>query len=145
MLKLENMVSVKQYAELCGIQNIAVYRRIKKRIITAITIGGVQFIDVEKHPPIKRNPYRQRSPGHPYSTVSAVDENARTIGMALLVTAKQYARKAGVRPGSIYRKIVLKQIEAVVIGDVIFIDEEKYPPSQYVLSRKPARKRWEMS
>jgi len=140
MLKLENLVTIKQYAHLCGIQNIAVSRRIKKHIITAITIGGVKFIDVEKHPPLKRNPYRQRSTeAPPYDLNVATDEKGQEVILSHLITAKQYARIVSAKPATIYKKIILKQMEVLIIGDVIFIDVEKYPPSQYALSRKLSR------
>lgn len=145
MLKLENLITVKQYAHLCDIQHIAVYRRIKKHIITAVTVGGVKFIDVERHPPVKRNPYRQRSKEVPfYDLTAATDEKGQGVILAHLITAEQYAGKVGIKPATVYKKIILKQMEALIIGDVIFIDSEKYPPSQYVLSRKPSRKSWEM-
>ncbi len=140
LLKLENLVTVKHYAELCGIKLTAVYRRLATGSIKTLVIGGVKFIDVSIHQPVGRNPKGQRSPGHPYSTTSAADAIGRNITLANLMPARKYARKVRVSTATVYHRIIMKKMEGVIIDDEIFIDTEKYSPSDFLPSRKPARK-----
>lgn len=144
LLKLENLVTVQQYAGLCGIKPTAVYRRLAVGSIKQVIIGGVKFIDVSIHPPMNRNPKGQRSPGHPYSTVTAADAIGRNITLAHLLPARKYARKVRVSTATIYHRIIMKAMETVIIDDEIFIDTEKYPPAEFRPNRKPPRKGWEI-
>ena len=139
MLKLENLVTIKQYARLCGIKPTAVYRRLAKSSIKRVVIGGLKFIDISIHPPVYRNPKGQRSPGHPYHTSTAVNADGSTITLTHLLPARKYARKVSVSTGTVYHRIIMKEMEGVIIDDQVFIDVEKYPPSDFRQIRKPPR------
>lgn len=139
MLKLENLISIKHYASQCGIKPNAVYRRLATGSIKRVVIGGVKFIDIIIHPPVYRNPKGQRSPGHPYGTASAVNPEGGTISLTHLLPARKYARKARVSTATVYHRIIMKEIEGVIIDDEIFIDTEEYPPTDFRQNRKPPR------
>lgn len=144
LLKLENLVTVQHYARLCGIQSIAVNRRIYSGAIRPVKVSGIKFIDITVNPPVKRNPKGQRSPSHPYGIANAADAVGRNIALANLMPARKYARQVRVSTATVYHRIIIKEIEAIIIDDEIFIDTEKFPPEDFRQNRKPPRKGWEI-
>lgn len=139
MLKLENLISIKHYASQCGIKPNAVYRRLATGSIKRVVIGGVKFIDISIHPPVYRNPKGQRSPGHPYDVTSAINAEGDTITLAHLILSREYARKVRVSTATVHHRIILKEVNAVIIDDEIFIDTEENPPAEFRPNRKPPR------
>lgn len=94
-----------------------VFHRVKKRNVSAITVNGHHFIDIQKSPPKKRVNYHKKSEVQPASVPA-------DINLKDLVTVKKYARGKEMRCDSIFERIILGKLGAVIIGDTIFINKK---------------------
>jgi len=116
VIKLENFVSVKEYARLCGVPTRTIHYRVKKRTVSAIKLCGYSFIDVEKSPPEKRANYRQKQ------LLQKASLPPEVVAMNL-ITVKEYAKRKKMRADRIYDSIINGKLEAIVIGETVFVDK----------------------
>lgn len=52
-MKKQKLVSVKKYAELCGVKPITIYKRIERGVLGAWIDNGVTVIDLNENKPKK--------------------------------------------------------------------------------------------
>lgn len=52
-MKKQKLVSVRKYAELCGVSPITIYKRIERLVLEAWIDNGVTVIDIVANPPKK--------------------------------------------------------------------------------------------
>lgn len=118
MIKLENFLSVKQYAWLCGVPNRTIYGRIRSKRVSVVRIGGYYFIDIKKSPPEKRVS-RHTKP------MKGKADLPPGIDYGNLITPEQFADSRKMRASRIYRAILTGQLRAVIAGDTVFVDKDE--------------------
>lgn len=116
MIILKNFLSVAEYAQRCGVPTRTIHYRVKKRTVSSIKLCGYSFIDVEKSHPEKRADYRGK---HLLQKASLPPE----VAALNLITVKQYARSKKMRADRIYDSIITGKLQAIVIGDTVFVDK----------------------
>lgn len=123
MRRLENFVSAKEYARLCGVPVSTIFHRVKNKNVSAITVNKYHFIDIEKSPPQKRVNYYKKSEVQPASVPA-------DINLKDLVSVKKYARRKRMRCDTIFERIILGKLATVIIGDSIFVNRKEILPSE---------------
>lgn len=118
MIVLTNFLSVRQYARLCGVPNRTIYDRVYNKTVSAVKVCGYYFIDVEKSPPEKRVDHRKK-----HLLVKAV--LPPDIDYQNLITVKQFVNRKKMRSDSIYESVILGTLNAVIIGDMVFVDKSE--------------------
>ena len=115
MTLLEDFVSAEEYARLCGVPTATAYDRVKKGHVCGITVCKKHFVDISKSPPQKRvNPNKKPLVPRPVLPPGIVLND--------LVTVKHYARGKQMRCDSLYERIILGKLDAIVIGNCIFVN-----------------------
>ena len=118
LLKLENLVTVKHYAELCGVRRRSIYDRVVQGKVAHISVNGFRFIDLVASPPSKKAPSSQRNTAQAVSFPAHIDRSK-------LTTVHRFAKAHKMRANRFFEAIILGQLKAVVPGDMIFIDKDE--------------------
>lgn len=116
MQKIQHLVSVDEYARLCGVPKATIFYRVKHGLVCYITINGHHFIDPVISPPAKRLVSRKAKRCASAQLPPGLDKRH-------LITVKKYARGKQMRCDSLYEAIILGQLQGYIIGETIFIDK----------------------
>lgn len=101
---------------MCGVLRATALDRVKKGHVCSITVCKKHFVDISKSPPRKRaNPNKKHLVPRPVLPPGIV--------LHELVTVKHYARRKKMRCDSFYERILLGQLDAVIIGNCIFVNK----------------------
>ena len=108
-------LSVSEYAKLCGVQNRAIYERIKKKTIAVLHIHGMDLIDTTQSPPSVMADYRNKNKIHIPILPDDIDRKN-------LFPVKHFAKIKKINPVFLYEQIILERYKGIIIGNEIFID-----------------------
>jgi hypothetical protein len=114
MISLEDLSTVEEYATMCGVTVPTIYKRYRKKYLTAIKIDGLLFIDSKASPPCKFVNYHYKV--KPQNVVLADDINPND-----LVAVYKYASDYNMRPDLFYIMALRGKIKYWIIGDIVFI------------------------
>ena len=115
MKTIPNFLPLGEYAKLCGVENRAIYNRIKNKTLAILHIHGVDLIDTIQSPPTKRGDYRNRSN---LRTPSLPDD----VDVKNLFWVNHFAAEHSIALNALYERIFLGYYKGVIIGGKLFVD-----------------------
>jgi hypothetical protein len=113
-------ITVPDYAKRCGITTRAAYDRVRARTVASLEVDGTVFINIEETPPVKRmNPHDKR-----------LKRNTQHMGHTRLGEWKnvtRYAYEHRITAGVIFRQILTKKLDGLVIADNVYFKPAQMP------------------
>ena len=133
MVNIIYLLTVKDYARLCGVAVRTVQKRIYKHTIYPVIISNIKFIDINRYPSAKRAPHKKKQDKTPPPAMHYINiSDTESVIIKDLVAVRHYAKRLKIRSGTIYERMLRGNIAGIIIGDIIFIDAKKYPPEQFI-------------
>ena len=126
-------VTVPRYAQMCRVsKNNVIYRRIRNKMMRAIKVDGIYFIDPVAYPPKRKISGLKHAP-------TSGQHSPRPARVNKLVSVSNFAKQQKLMPDRVLEKIVIDDAY-VVIGPLIFVDTEKYKETPFRVERRPRPK-----
>lgn len=139
---INDYISVTEFAGLCQINNKAVHERIQRGQLAGIWLDGIFFVNKNHSLIVNRLTKKVIQQNMGKSTVQNPDIlSAHGYIAANLVSVQHYAKRLQIRTDSVYERIIRNEMDACVVAGRVFVDQKKYPVSQYIFSRNLSRNR----
>jgi len=139
---LEDYITVKEFAALCGINNKAVYERIKLGKISGMWIGKIFYANKKRSliaPRVNARLLEQFK--QELEKIKPGEETVAIPSAEKLMSVKAYAKRLKIRADAVYENIIAGKIDTLIIAGSVFIDVSKSPFEKHNYTRKLRRKR----
>ena len=113
IIYLDHLVDMQTYANLCGIGNRAVQRRMREKRLIYIKIDGLHLFDTITSPPVKKLPLG-------FKPVSRV-VSGKGVNLSDLTKLNTFAKSKKLTCDRFYKGILAGKLKAVVIAGETFV------------------------
>lgn len=117
--RLDEYITPKEYAQRIKLKPRTIYDQIKRKTLSHITVCGNKMIYFPKGP---RDPNRMQ------------------VSVGKLEWVHRFARRHKYSPDTIYQQIILDNINAVVIGNLVFVNPEDETVVTFLKNHPPLKR-----